>query len=81
MTTADLDAIEKMLRVTYLAPGIADAFAKLRQDVQYTVELLKAARCPNCDGSGCYIDGPPDDPQLAQCEWCCRVAALTATEE
>ena len=32
MTPADLDAIEKMLRVTYLAPGIADAFAKLRKE-------------------------------------------------
>ena len=32
MNPADLDAIEKMLRVTYLAPGIADAFAKLRKE-------------------------------------------------
>ena len=32
MTPADLDAIEASLRVTYLAPGIADAFAKLRKE-------------------------------------------------
>ena len=32
MTPADLDAIERDLRDVYLAPGIADAFAKLRKE-------------------------------------------------
>ena len=32
MTPADLDAIEASLREVYLAPGMADAFAKLRRE-------------------------------------------------
>ena len=34
MIPDDLDAIERDLRDVYLAPGIADAFAKLRRDAE-----------------------------------------------
>lgn len=35
--------------------------------------LLKAAKCPNCDGSGAYY-GPHGEP--CQCQWCDEKAAL-----
>ena len=62
MNPADLDAIEKMLRVTYLAPGIADAFAKLRKERDRFADMLFArgamdqAPCFNCgyNGAGYY---------------------------
>jgi len=44
MNPADLDAIEKMLRVTYLAPGIADAFAKLRKERDAMLTILITQR-------------------------------------
>lgn len=32
--------------------------------------LLKAEDCPNCPDQGWYADGPTDDPEQVQCEWC-----------
>jgi len=37
---ADLDAIERDLRVTYLSPQYADAFAKLRQERDAMREIV-----------------------------------------
>lgn len=32
--------------------------------------LLTAKHCPNCPDQGWYADGPTDDPEQVQCEWC-----------
>lgn len=41
--------------------------------------LLRAAKCPACDGSGAIPHGPMPDGswEAQQCQWCCeRVEAL-----
>lgn len=46
-----------------------EEFDALRADVDALRELLKVAKCPNCDGSGTTICGD-------QCQWCDERAAM-----
>lgn len=35
--------------------------------------VLRAAKCPECDGSGAYYGGGGDEfsgPEVVQCQWC-----------
>jgi len=61
MTPADLDAVETMLRVVYLAPGIADAFAALRKERDAMREVVAAA---DAYRKACPPIGDPDDERL-----------------
>lgn len=43
------------------------------------LELLKAAKCPNCDGSGAYmINMSSTNAELQQCQWCAERKALVS---
>ncbi len=48
----------------------------------HLIELLRAAKCPNCDGSGCYIrDMGSTHDELQQCQWCFERNAACVSEE
>jgi len=51
MTPADLDAIESSLREVYLAPGIADEFAKLRRERDALLKELDKEKAPPRNGA------------------------------
>ena len=51
MDKRDLDAIERDLRDVYLAPGIADAFAKLRRERDALLKELDKEKAPPRNGA------------------------------
>ena len=62
-----IDDIQKALNV-----GLADAMLSL--------QLLKIAKCPACDGSGAIPQGNPQDPEWEQCQWCDERNRLISNE-
>lgn len=52
--------------------------AACERDADYLRELLKVAKCPNCNGSGSMQIGTEDDWHEEQCEWCWRIRAALA---
>ena len=57
---------------------IAEQIVREHNSHEELVELLKAAKCPCCDGSGGYYDnyGEP-----TQCQWCDESKAALAMAE
>jgi ribA/ribD-fused uncharacterized protein len=61
--------------ITDLKSRLAEAQARAERAEGCVVKhriMLEGARCPNCDGSGVYVQANPrtGEPGRAQCEWC-----------
>lgn len=70
------DEIERMAKTTLYAAPPAQPSA---EEVREAIELLKAAACPACDGSGSWgRQVSPTEIEQVQCQWCYERHALLA---